>query len=295
MLLTAPPAFIGTTDEMLDDPVLAITVGRIIDVGSRRDLPIGAEVVDLGDVTLLPGLIDVHQHLAFDASTGPVAQLQIDDDAALLERMRHHALRALGAGVTTVRDLGARGYLSLELRNRFAGTEIGPRIVASGPPSPPRTGTHLSLGECQHVASVEFARCTCCGFDDDRREVPVERLSYGCPPGCVVAPGRFGIVCRNGGHEFGRAVEAFEIGEHEHQRPQRVPLLGPVPGSPPLLDEGLIACQGEVWSAGPGMKRRERQLGDAGHEGGAYGLRQTHRFLEVSESERGVLVGEQLG
>jgi imidazolonepropionase-like amidohydrolase len=90
--------------------------------------------VDLGDATLLPGLIDVHQHLAFDASGDPVARLESDDDATLLLRMRLAALRALAAGITTIRDLGDRNYLSLTLRDWFRGEEIGPRIIAAGPP-----------------------------------------------------------------------------------------------------------------------------------------------------------------
>jgi imidazolonepropionase-like amidohydrolase len=56
-------------------------------------------------VTLLPGPIDVHQHLAFDASCDPVAQLDADDDATLLLRMRLAAQRALAVGITTIRDL----------------------------------------------------------------------------------------------------------------------------------------------------------------------------------------------
>jgi imidazolonepropionase-like amidohydrolase len=94
-----------------------------------------SDVVDLGDVTLLPGLIDIHQHLAFDASDEPVTHVEADDDAMLLLRMRQAAQRALAAGITTIRDLGDRSYLSLTLRDRFRnGQEIGPRIVASGPP-----------------------------------------------------------------------------------------------------------------------------------------------------------------
>jgi imidazolonepropionase-like amidohydrolase len=113
----------------------------IVAIRPRDAVPAGADpadladLVDLGDVTLLPGLIDVHQHLAFDASVDPVAQLDADDDAALLLRMRQHAQRALSVGITTIRDLGDRNYLSLRLREWFrSGHEAGPRIVASGPP-----------------------------------------------------------------------------------------------------------------------------------------------------------------
>ena len=98
-------------------------------------------------MTVLPGLIDVHQHLAFDASTNPVAQLEADDDATLLLRMRLAAQRALAVGITTIRDLGDRNYLSLTLRDWFlAGNEAGPRIVASGPPITTTNGHCWFLG-----------------------------------------------------------------------------------------------------------------------------------------------------
>jgi imidazolonepropionase-like amidohydrolase len=67
--------------------------------------------------------------------------LEADDDQTLLLRMRLAAQRALAVGITTIRDLGDRGYLSLTLRDWFlAGHEIGPSILASGPPITTRSG-----------------------------------------------------------------------------------------------------------------------------------------------------------
>lgn len=135
MLLTASRLFTAVSDQVLEDQVLEINDGRIMDIRPRSALPSDAEVVDLGDVTVLPGLIDVHQHLAFDASTDPVTRLGADDDLTLLLRMRAAAQSALAAGITTIRDLGDRNYLSLTLRDWYAaGAEVGPRIVTSGPP-----------------------------------------------------------------------------------------------------------------------------------------------------------------
>jgi imidazolonepropionase-like amidohydrolase len=134
VFITARRLFDGRTAELLLDPVLEVADGRIVGVGPRRSSALGLDVVDLGDTTLLPGLIDIHQHLAFDASADPVARLESGDDATLLLRMRLAARRALAAGITTIRDLGDRNYLSLTLRDWFRGEEIGPRIIASGPP-----------------------------------------------------------------------------------------------------------------------------------------------------------------
>jgi imidazolonepropionase-like amidohydrolase len=147
MFLTAQRLFTGLSPEMLHDQVLHIDSGRIVDIRHRRSFPSDTELVDLGDATVLPGLIDVHQHLAFDASTNPVAQLAADDDQTLLLRMRLAAQRALAVGITTIRDLGDRGYLTLRLRDWFlAGNEVGPRIAASGPPITTRNGHCWFLG-----------------------------------------------------------------------------------------------------------------------------------------------------
>jgi imidazolonepropionase-like amidohydrolase len=160
VFITARYLFDGRSPEVLTDPVIEVAEGRIAGVGSRSGskLP-DAGVVDLGDATLLPGLIDVHQHLAFDASEDPVAHLQSDDDDALLLRMRAAAGRALAAGITTIRDLGDRNYSSLVLRDRFlSGEETGPRIVASGPPITV-TGGHCWFlgGEADGVDGVRRA------------------------------------------------------------------------------------------------------------------------------------------
>ena len=161
MFLTASRLFDGRTPEVFENRFVEIEDGRIVDVGPVRALRpgTGSDVVDLGDVTLMPGLVDVHQHLAFDASDDPVAHLQADDDTTLLVRMGHAAQRALASGITTVRDLGDRGYLSLILRDRFRdGQEVGPRIVASGPPLTV-TGGHCWFlgGEADGVDGVRRA------------------------------------------------------------------------------------------------------------------------------------------
>lgn len=134
MLLTARRLFDGRTPTVLDDRVVEVEGGRIVEIRPRgQTLP--TDVVDLGDVTLMPGLVDAHQHLVFDASDDPVAHVRSADDATLLRSMRLAAQRALAAGITTIRDLGDRGYLALALRDRFRDRhELGPRILASGPP-----------------------------------------------------------------------------------------------------------------------------------------------------------------
>jgi imidazolonepropionase-like amidohydrolase len=123
--------------------------GRIVDVDTTGGPPPAhAEVLDLDhDVCLLPGLIDAHVHLGLDASTDVVAQLSALDDGQLLAQMSQAARRALRAGITTVRDLGDRGYLALRLREQLdTWGDPGPEIVASGPPITTRGGHCHFLG-----------------------------------------------------------------------------------------------------------------------------------------------------
>ena len=101
-------------------------------------------MVDLGEVTLLPGLVDTHVHLGFDASADPVANLQARNDAEVLVAMREAGRTALAGGVTTVRDLGDRDYLSLGLRD----DETMPTIVAAGPP------ITTAAGHCHFLGGV---------------------------------------------------------------------------------------------------------------------------------------------
>jgi imidazolonepropionase-like amidohydrolase len=127
--------FDGVNARPVERPVVLIETGRIVAVLPGGQPPPDAQVVDLGAATLLPGLVDAHVHLVFDASLDPVAHLAAADDEEVLATMRAGARLALLAGVTTVRDLGDRGYLSIKLRDELAGNATaGPQILAAGPP-----------------------------------------------------------------------------------------------------------------------------------------------------------------
>jgi imidazolonepropionase-like amidohydrolase len=133
--------------------------GKIIDLDtSWAQPPEFAEVVDFGsDACLLPGLIDAHVHLAFDASADVVTSLPACDDDALSDRMAAAAIRALRAGVTTVRDLGDRNYLSPKLSKRYSSAAL-PHIVAAGPPVTTIGGHCYFLGgEAEGEAALRAA------------------------------------------------------------------------------------------------------------------------------------------
>ena len=127
--LRAAWLFDGMDTTLQPDPVVIFEGATIVSVGSGAAPP-DVEVVDLGEATLMPGLVDTHVHLAFDASFDPVTGLANRSDDEVLASMRRAGGVALAGGVTTVRDLGDRGYLSLGLR----GDEQMPTVLAAGPP-----------------------------------------------------------------------------------------------------------------------------------------------------------------
>src|SRR3954452_22804604 len=112
---------VGATTVLVDG-------SRIVAVQSDRDgLPADVQV-DEYTGTVLPGLIDCHTHLVADATFGGLERVgtMTDEaiDAVIVESLRAQA----AAGVTTVQDLGDRGYRTLALRT-CSGL---PRVVASG-------------------------------------------------------------------------------------------------------------------------------------------------------------------
>jgi imidazolonepropionase-like amidohydrolase len=129
-VLRAAWLFDGAGSTLIPDPVVVVKDSAIVAVGSGIPVPDGTAVMDLGGATLLPGLIDTHVHLVFDASADPVGHLAGLDDSQVSKAMTEAARASLRGGVTTVRDLGDRKYLSLPLR----GQPGLPTIVAAGPP-----------------------------------------------------------------------------------------------------------------------------------------------------------------
>jgi imidazolonepropionase-like amidohydrolase len=139
-------------ERMVERANVLIDGATIVDTGAT--VPADTEIVDLGNATLIPGLIDCHQHLCFDGVGTLEEQVSGIDDDRLLARARERAQRALRGGVTTLRDLGDRGYLTLALR----GDPTLPTILAAGPPITAPGGHCWYLGgECAGTTELRRA------------------------------------------------------------------------------------------------------------------------------------------
>jgi imidazolonepropionase-like amidohydrolase len=121
---------------VLTNPVILIRGGKIESIGGNLAIPSGATTVDLSKMTLLPGLIDCHTHLADGdqiANLDPTYQLTRSASQVVLESVPN-AKVFLEEGFTTVRDVGVyRALNDIALRDAIRkGYIIGPRMFVAG-------------------------------------------------------------------------------------------------------------------------------------------------------------------
>ena len=122
------------TGKLVDHPLIGVRDGRIVSIADRRttSLPADAKLVDLGNRTLLPGLIDMHVHLDSLAEVGGYNSLQYTDSFWSMVAVKN-ARDMLNAGFTTVRNVGSDERNDIGLKQAIdAGYASGPRIVPAG-------------------------------------------------------------------------------------------------------------------------------------------------------------------
>ena len=135
VVLKAAHLFDGKSDHVISPGMVVVSEGKILAVGTAAKIPTGAETIDLGDATLMPGLMDAHTHLS-DPYQSDYRQGEMD---LLKKTAAERALDAsvnarvtLMAGFTTVRDLGSEDYIDVGLRNAIRDGKIpGPRMLVS--------------------------------------------------------------------------------------------------------------------------------------------------------------------
>ena len=150
IVVHAAHMFDGASDKLTGPMTVTVTNGRITSVASGTTTAPGAEVIELGDQTLMPGLIDVHKHMGGSPSLGmnvfqsrlTISELETAIGAVAMAR------KLLLEGFTTVRNMGSTGGVDLALKRDIdRGWIPGPRIVVSLEPlsvtgghSDPRNG-----------------------------------------------------------------------------------------------------------------------------------------------------------
>jgi imidazolonepropionase-like amidohydrolase len=135
VVLKAARMFDGRSDSTVSNAVIVVERGAIKAAGSGLPAPAGARVIDLGDVTLLPGFIDAHVHLSGESSDDWYRSAVEGLRRTVAEkaiRATEFARRTLMAGFTTVRNVGADDYIDVGLRNAInAGVVPGPRMLVA--------------------------------------------------------------------------------------------------------------------------------------------------------------------
>jgi imidazolonepropionase-like amidohydrolase len=135
-------------------PATIVIDGGLISAINPAELPAGAAVIDLPDLMVLPGLIDVHTHLSYEIGPGWQYEPVTWSTGEFALRAGKNAQRTLMAGFTTVRELGAPGFVDVATMKAIErGDAIGPHIIPSG-----------------HALSTTGGHCDTTGFAPGVRE-----------------------------------------------------------------------------------------------------------------------------
>jgi imidazolonepropionase-like amidohydrolase len=218
------------TGAYVEPGVLLVERERITAV-SPQQVPEGAEVIDLGDLTLMPGLMDMEVNLLMGGPdhASPLVAVQ-DDPVTKTLRGVANARRTLRAGFTTVRNLGLfvqTGGILLDVALKRAidrGWVEGPRIVPAGHAISP-TGGHLDPTMFQrlgpNVLPLTVEEGIADGVDEIRRAVRYQ-IKYGAELIKVCASG--GVMSHTGpaGAQQYSDEELRAVAEEAHRAGLRV-------------------------------------------------------------------------
>jgi len=123
------------TGKVLDGQTIVVVGDTIQSIAPSASVPTqaGDKVVDLGGLTVLPGLIDVHTHLTMNTDFDPYREVTSTDAKEAIHGVAN-ARTTLMAGITTVRNVGAYGFTDVDLRDAINSGEVpGPHMQVSGP------------------------------------------------------------------------------------------------------------------------------------------------------------------
>ena len=129
----------ASVDGWLADHAVVVKDGLIADVTPRASLPGDIadthDVHDLGDVSLLPGLIDAHSHMHCSATLDAYHLTTTESLQALVARSAMNIRNVLLSGTTTLRDIGSKNEVAFPIRDAVrSGVIPGPRLLLAGTP-----------------------------------------------------------------------------------------------------------------------------------------------------------------
>ncbi|WP_269714454.1 metal-dependent hydrolase family protein [Caulobacter sp. NIBR2454] len=175
----AAPVYVQAGRLLADPATGKVETNKTVVIENGRVLRIedgftgeGANVVDLKDSFVLPGLIDSHVHLT--SEQGPNSRLNEVTQSSAEQAMvgARYAKKTLKAGFTTVADLGAENQAIFALRKATANGDVaGPRIIASGSAVSVHGGHGDINGFSEDVMHVLRPESVCSGVEDCRRAV----------------------------------------------------------------------------------------------------------------------------
>ena len=135
VVLKAAHIFDSVSGKLADHGVVVVQDGKITAVGGDAAIPAGARVIDLGDATLMPGMIDSHVHLSDEFEENWYKGFYQNVTRFPAEQALYaakYARETLEAGFTSVRDVGSMDYVAVSLRDAIdAGVTEGPRMIVS--------------------------------------------------------------------------------------------------------------------------------------------------------------------
>jgi len=183
IVLKAAHLFDSVSGKLVDHGVVVVVGKKIQAVGPDAKIPDGAQTIDLGDATLVPGFIDAHVHMSGVSSNNWYEDwyngvMRFPTEQALYGA--HYAKVTLEAGITTVRDLGSTDYIALSLRNAInAGMVPGPRMLVSNY-AVGSTGGHADQDPVppQKIAVATPMQGVCNGPEECREAVRYQ-IKYG--------------------------------------------------------------------------------------------------------------------
>lgn len=122
----------GNGAEAIEDGFVHLKEGKIAAVGPRTQAPQGADTLDTGGKTLMPGLMNCHAHLSWDGIHDLSQQSMYDPPEIRAYKAAGNMLKSLRAGITLVRDLGVHDANLFAKQAVAQGIFPGPRLVVSG-------------------------------------------------------------------------------------------------------------------------------------------------------------------